>query len=264
MELKKLHYTVDEGIALITMDYGKNLNAIDDQMADELIDTLEEAYKDPKVKTILLNSAAKAFSAGGDVGFFYKKIQEGGPLNMDSLIGKVGKITHAMKSGPKIIIAAVNGAAAGAGFPLALSADFIIADQKASFILAFVNLGLVPDTGASYLLAKSIGEKRALSYSLTGKPISAGQAMEMGLVYKVVAPEDLQQESFNFAKQLAEGPLIAYKNIKKQMYEACFTEYERFLSEVEMPTQRECFNTDDFKEGCSAFMEKRKAKFQGR
>lgn len=264
MELKKLHYTVDEGIARITMDYGKNLNAIDDQMADELIDTLEEAYKDPKVKTILLNSAAKAFSAGGDVGFFYKKIQEGGPLNMDSLIGKVGKITHAMKSGSKLIVAAVNGAAAGAGFPLALSADFIIADQKASFILAFVNLGLVPDTGASYLLAKSIGEKRALSYSLTGKPISAGQAMEMGLVYKVVAPEDLQQESFNFAKQLAEGPLIAYKNIKKQMYAACFTEYERFLSEVEKPTQRECFNTADFKEGCSAFMEKRKAKFQGK
>ena len=159
MELQKLHYAVADGVATITMDYGKNLNAIDDQMADELLFLLAEAEKDDAVKVILLNSAAKAFSAGGDIGFFYQLVKAGGEINMDSLIGKVGKITNGMKSSKKMIVAAVNGAAAGAGFPLALSADFIVADEKAMFILAFVNLGLVPDTGAAYLLCKSIGEK---------------------------------------------------------------------------------------------------------
>lgn len=264
MELQKLHYSVADGIATITMDYGKNLNAIDDQMADELIWAIGEAEKDPAVKVVLLNSAAKAFSAGGDIGFFYKLIQAGGEINMDSLIGKVGKVTNGMKSSKKMIVAAVNGAAAGAGFPLALSADFIIADEKAMFILAFVNLGLVPDTGAAYLLCKEIGEKRTLKYAATGKPIKADEALALGLVEKVVAPEALAEESLKFAKKLTAGPLVSYANIKKQVYAAAFSDYERFLDDVENPTQHECSNTEDFKEGCSAFMEKRKAAFQGK
>jgi len=264
MVLEKLHYTVEDGIAVITMDYSRNLNAIDDQMADELIYVLSEAEKDEKVRVIILNSAAKAFSAGGDIGFFYNLVKAGGRIDMGSLIGKVGVITNAMKSCSKMIIAAVNGAAAGAGFPLALSADFIIADEKASFILAFVNVGLAPDTGAAYMLAKSIGEKRALACCATGKPISAAEAKELGLVYDVVPTEMLQGTAKKFAAKLAAGPLISYKNIKKQIYAASFSEYERFLKETEEPAQYECSNTEDFREGCAAFMEKRKAVFKGR
>ncbi len=264
MELQKLHYAVVDGIATITMDCGKNLNAIDDQMADELIYVLAEAEKDPAVKVIILNSAAKAFSAGGDIGYFYQLVKAGGEIDMDSLIGKVGKITKGMKSSSKMIVAAVNGAAAGAGFPLALSADFIIADDKAMFILAFVNLGLVPDTGAAYLLCKAIGEKRTMKYAATGKPIKAGEAVALGLVEKVVAPEELAAETEEFARKLAAGPLVSYKNIKRQIYAAAFSDYERFLDDVENPTQHECSNTEDFKEGCAAFMEKRKAEFQGK
>ena len=264
MELQKLHYAVADGVATITMDYGKNLNAIDDQMADELIFLLGEAEKDDAVKVILLNSAAKAFSAGGDIGFFYQLVKAGGEINMDSLIGKVGKITNGMKSSKKMIVAAVNGAAAGAGFPLALSADFIVADEKAMFILAFVNLGLVPDTGAAYLLCKSIGEKRTMKYAATGKPIKADEALALGLVEKVVPPEELAAESLKLAKKFVAGPLVSYTNIKKQIYAASFSDYERFLDDVENPTQHECSNTEDFKEGCAAFMEKRKAAFQGK
>ena len=264
MELQKLHYAVADGVATITMDYGKNLNAIDDQMADELLYVLAEAEKDNAVKVILLKSAAKAFSAGGDIGYFYQLVKAGGEINMDSLIGKVGKITNGMKSSSKMIIAAVNGAAAGAGFPLALSADYIFAADNASYILAFVNLGLVPDTGAAYLLAKSIGEKRTMKYAATGKPIKADEALALGLVEKVVPLEELEAESVKFAKKLVSGPLVSYKNIKKQVYAAAFSDYERFLDDVENPTQHECSNTEDFKEGCSAFMEKRKAAFQGK
>ena len=264
MELQKLHYNVADGIAKITMDYGKNLNAIDDVLADELMYLLDQAENDPEVKVIILDSAAKAFSAGGDIGFFYDLVKAGGEINMDSLIGKVGKITNGMKASKKMIIAAVNGPAAGAGFPLALSADFIIADEKASFILAFVNLGLVPDTGAAYLLAKSVGANRALAYAATGKPISAQEALDMGLVFKVVPVEDLAAETEKFAKKLAAGPLLSYTNIKKQIYAASYPDYERFLAEVENPTQHQCSNTEDFKEGVAAFMEKRRPEFKGK
>ena len=264
MELKKCIYGVADGIATITMNYNKNLNAIDDEMADDLLTCLDAAEKDPEVKVIVLNSAGRAFSSGGDIGYLYNLVKAGGEINMDSLIGKVGKITDGMKKSRKMIIASVNGAAAGAGFPLAMSADFVIADEKAKFILAFVNLGLVPDTGATYLLVKEIGEKRAMKYAATGKPITADEALDMGLVYKVVPPEELAAETDKLAKRLLAGPLVAYANIKKQMYAAAFTDYERYLNEAENPTQHECSNTEDFKEGCAAFMEKRKAVFQGK
>ncbi len=264
MELQKLIYSVEEGIATITMNYGKNLNAIDDQMADELLYCFDQAEKDPAVKAVILNSAGKAFSAGGDIGFFYKLIQEGGEVNMDGLIGKVGVLTNSMKSMSKMIVAAVNGAAAGAGFPLALSADFIVADEKAAFILAFVNIGLVPDTGATYLLCKEIGEKKTMELAATGKPLGAAEAKDLGIVYQVTAPDELQAAAKKLAKKFANGPLVSYKNIKKQVYAATFTAYERYLNEVENPTQHECSNTADFCEGCSAFMEKRKAVWQGK
>lgn len=264
MEFQKIQYLAENGIASVTMNYGKNLNAIDDQMAEELIFAIQEAEKDPSVKVIVLKSAAKAFSAGGDIGFFYSLVKAGGEINMNSLIEKVGRLTRVMKSCGKMIIASVNGAAAGAGFPLALSADFIIASENASFLAAFVNLGLVPDTGCTWLLAREIGEKRAMELIATGRPMKASEAKEYGIVYKVVPLEELDAETAKFAAKLTVGPQMAYANIKKQIYGAAFAEYEKYLNEVEGPTQRESSHTDDFKEGCSAFMEKRRAVFEGK
>ncbi len=264
MELQKLHYDVTEGIATITMDYPKNLNAIDEQMADELIYAVETAERDPAVKVVVFRSVAKAFSAGGDIGYFYQLIKAGGEINMDALIGKVGKVTNGIKSMSKMVIASVNGAAAGAGFPLALSADFIIAAENAKFIMAFVNLGLVPDTGGAYLLCREIGEKKAMELCATGRPVDAAEGKALGFVHQVVPAEELEAATLKLAKKLAAGPLVAYKNIKKQIYAASFSDYERFLDGTENPTQHECSNTADFIEGCSAFMEKRKATFQGK
>lgn len=264
MELQKLHYDVADGIATITMDYPKNLNAIDEQMADELIYAVEKAESDPDARVVVLKGAPKAFSAGGDIGYFYDLIKSGGDINMDGLIGKVGKVTNGLKSMSKMVIVAVSGAAAGAGFSLALSGDFIIAADNAKFIMAFVNIGLVPDTGGAYLLAKEIGEKKTMELCATGRPVDAQEAKDLGFVYKVTAKEDLDAEVYKFAKRLASGPQVSYKNIKKQIYAVAFSDYERYLDDVEIPTQHECSNTEDFKEGCSAFMEKRKPEFQGK
>ena len=131
MELKKLIYTVNEdGIAVITMNYMKNLNAIDEQMADELMYIVDAAEKDSNVKVVVLKGTDRAFSAGGDIGYFYGLIQAGGEVNMDGLISKVGVVADGLKRMSKMVITSVCGATAGTGVSLALGGDFVIAEVE--------------------------------------------------------------------------------------------------------------------------------------
>lgn len=264
MELQKLIYTVENGIAVIQMNYMKNLNAIDEQMADELIYILDQADQDPAVRVVVIKGSEKAFSAGGDIGYFYDIIQAGGEVNVESLFKKVGIVADKMKKLSKMIITSVSGAAAGAGASIAFGGDFLICADNAKFVLAFVNLGLVPDTGVSYLLSKSIGATRAMELAATGRPMKADEAKELGLAYKVTTKEELNEVTMEFAKKLAAGPLMSYKNIKKQIYDANFADYRKWLEETELPLQNECASSEDFKEGCIAFMEKRKPVFEGK
>lgn len=264
MELQKLIYTVEDGIAVVTMNYMKNLNAIDEQMADELMYVVDKAEHDPEVRVLVIKGAEKAFSAGGDIGYFYKLIQAGGEVNMDGLISKVGNVADGLKKMSKIVITSVSGAAAGAGVSLAIGGDFMICADNAKFILAFVNLGLVPDTGATYLLTRLIGPNRTMELAATGRPVGAEEAKALGLAYKVTTVEELDSVTMAFAKKIAAGPLLSYKNIKKQIYDAMYVDYKKWLDETEVPTQRECSASMDFQEGCKAFMEKRKAIFQGK
>lgn len=132
MKLNKLHYTVEDGIAVVQLDYPKNLNAIDEEMADELLYVVQAAEADESVKVVVFKGLPRAFSAGGDIGYFYQLIKAGGDVNMDGLIGKVGKVTDGLKKMSKMVIASVSGAAAGAGASLALTADFIIAVKTLS------------------------------------------------------------------------------------------------------------------------------------
>lgn len=264
MELQKLIYTVEDGIAVVTMNYMKNLNAIDEQMADELMYVVDKAEHDPEVRVLVIKGAEKAFSAGGDIGYFYKLIQAGGEVNMDGLISKVGNVADGLKKMSKIVITSVSGAAAGAGVSLAIGGDFMICADNAKFILAFVNLGLVPDTGATYLLTRLIGPNRTMELAATGRPVGAEEAKALGLAYKVTTVEELDSVTMAFARKIAAGPLLSYKNIKKQIYDAIYVDYKKWLDETEVPTQRECSASMDFQEGCKAFMEKRKAVFQGK
>lgn len=264
MELQKLIYTVEDGIAVVTMNYMKNLNAIDEQMADELMYVVDKAEHDPDVRVLVIKGAEKAFSAGSDIGYFYKLIQAGGEVNMDGLISKVGSVADGLKKMSKIVITSVSGAAAGAGVSLAIGGDFMICADNAKFILAFVNLGLVPDTGATYLLTRLIGPNRTMELAATGRPVGAEEAKALGLAYKVTTVEELDSVTMAFAKKIAAGPLLSYKNIKKQIYDAMYVDYKKWLDETEVPTQRECSASMDFQEGCKAFMEKRKAIFQGK
>lgn len=215
MELQKLIYTVEDGVAVVTMNYMKNLNAIDEQMADELMYVVDAAEKDPNVKVLVLKGTDRAFSAGGDIGYFYQLIQAGGEVNMDGLIGKVGIVADGLKRMSKMVITSVCGAAAGAGVSLALGGDFMICADNAKFILAFVNIGLVPDTGATYLLSKALGTARTMELAATGRPLDAAEAKALGLAYKVTTKEDLDAVTMKFARKLAAGrysPIKISKN----------------------------------------------------
>lgn len=263
MEWKKVIYNVQDGVAVITMNYLSNFNAIDEQMADELLAAFQQAEEDPATKVVVLKGGGKGFSAGGDIRYFYQRIQSGGEVSLDSLIAKVGVLADNMKKMSKLIVTAVCGTAAGAGVSLALGGDFMICSDNAKLILAFVNLGLVPDTGATYLLSKSVGASRALALAATGQPLDAQEAKELGLTYMVVAKDEFDTTVMKFARDLATGPLVAYKNIKKQIYTANFSDYRQWLTETEVSTQHECALTADFQEGVKAFIEKRKATFSG-
>lgn len=264
MEYRKNLFTIENEIGIISMNFPGNLNAIDMEMVEELLNLLDECEKNPDVKVVVIRSAGKAFSAGGDIGYFYKNIQAGGDINMDDLIEKAGLVSLNMKKMSKMVITSVNGAAAGAGANLALSGDFVVAAENAKFIQAFINLGLVPDTGGTYLLSKTIGPARAMELCATGRPLGAQEAKEWGLVYQVCPKEELEEQTMKLAKKLTSGPLIAYGALKKQFFEANYADYEKYLSAGEIPTQRTCISTEDFKEGVCAFIEKRKAEFQGK
>lgn len=263
MEYKKNLFTVEDGIGIISMNYPKNLNAIDMEMAEELLALLDECENNPEVKVVVIKSAGKAFSAGGDIGYFYDKIKEGGDINMDDLIEKAGLVSLNIKKMSKMVITSVLGAAAGAGANLALSGDFVICAENVKFIQAFINLGLVPDTGGTYLLSKTVGPARAMELCATGRPLTAAEAKEWGLIYQVCAKEELEEATMKLAKKLTRGPLVAYGQLKKQFFEANYADYGRYLSEGEVPTQRVCISSEDFKEGVRAFIEKDKPSFKG-
>ena len=264
MEYKKNIFTIEDNIGIISMNYPSNLNAIDMEMVEELLNILDECENNPEVKVVVIKSAGKAFSAGGDIGYFYKNIQAGGEINMDDLIEKAGLVSLNIKKMSKMVITSVNGAAAGAGANLALSGDFVVAADNAKFIQAFINLGLVPDTGGTFLLSKTIGPARAMELCATGRPLGAEEAKAWGLVYQVCPKEELEEQTMKLAKKLTAGPLIAYGALKKQFFEANYADYARYLAEGEVPTQSVCIASEDFKEGVCAFIEKRKADFQGK
>lgn len=267
MEFAKVKYAVTDRVAIISMDSPKNMNAFDEIMLDELVETLKMAEEDASVKAVLLNSSTpKAFSAGGDVGSMYAGLKAAGKeafsVEFGKSIAKMANVTLAIKKLSKPVIGAVQGACAGAGFNVALACDYVIATQASVFIQAFVKLGLVPDAGGIYLLTRACGLNKGVELALTGDMIFADDAKTLGFVAEVIEDDEkFAEAAMKRAKKFTYGPSTSYKYIKKLAWESELLGFEEYVKK-EVEAQMICGATDDFVEGVSAFVEKRKASFK--
>lgn len=250
-------------IRYLSLDSPENMNAIGLAMMTDLLVALIEAEADPGTQVVIINSTGKAFSAGGDLVSLNKQAKAKASDELKELVEVVAKVITYIKKMTKIVISSVNGVAAGAGFSLALASDFIIAADNATFLTAFISVGLVSDGGNFYLLSKAIGSSRALNLSLTGRSIKAQEALTLGLVAQVVPADTLAQASTDFAKQLVIGPLEAYRELKALNYAANYAELESYLKE-ETLAQSQAMLSEQFIEGTDAFIAKRKPNFSSK
>ncbi|GMO49977.1 MAG: enoyl-CoA hydratase-related protein [Treponemataceae bacterium] len=262
MEYNQIQVSRAGGVAHVVMDNPAAFNALDMGMAADIADALEECGRDGDVKAVVLSGAGRGFCGGGDVRFFAEGVKKPGFTALP-LFKAVSALTVKMKTCPKPVICAVHGAAAGAGCNLALAGDIVLASSDAKFIQSFVNVGLAPDCGGAYYLPRMIGSARAFEMFATGRPVGAQEALSLGLVTAVCAPEELMDKAASMAKQFAAGPGCAYAAMKKMLFASMYADAAAYM-EIEASLQDECSKSEDFAEGVTAFLEKRKPVFKGK
>jgi 2-(1,2-epoxy-1,2-dihydrophenyl)acetyl-CoA isomerase len=248
------------GVLTVTLNRPDVLNAFNETLSQELIDVFTRDALADDVRVVVLTGAGRAFCSGQDL----KDISDDPERSLaDSLRRRYNPLIRAMRSLPKPIICAINGAAAGAGASLALACDLRFMSEKAKLIQVFIRIGLVPDSGSSWFLPHMIGYARAFELCTSGRDVAAPEALEMGLVNKVLSPEMLMEYTQIVAKRYAEGPTAAYGRIKEMLNRATSTDLETaLLFEEEM--QEAAGRSHDYAEGKRAFLEKRAPKFEGR
>lgn len=256
-----LDLKMENGIATITLNRPDVYNAFNDALSYELQDALKKAEKDDTIRAVVLTGAGKAFCSGQDL----KAAQDSsGPRNLgESLHKRYNPIIRAIRNMPKPVICRLNGVAAGAGCSLALACDVIIASENASMIEIFINIALVLDSGSSYFLPRSIGYHRAFELATKATKLSAAEALELGLVNKVVKHEELDAAVQAEAAFYAAAPTKAIGMLKKMLTKG-MTENLDAVLEYEAYCQEIAGNTADNAEGINAFLEKRKAVFTGK
>ena len=260
------HETVDlqvsGGAARLVLDRPDSLNAWNEQFGLDLRDAVGTVAADESVRAVLITGAGRAFSSGADL----KEQRTGDGDGAPDLSLRLRELYHPIISGiremPKPVIAAVNGPAVGIGCSLALDCDLIWAAESAYFLLAFVNIGLVPDGGSTAILPARIGHARATEMGILGERVPAAQALEWGMVNRVCADGELESEASALLERLAAGPTRSYANFKALLNRRVYAGLDDQL-EAEAEAQREQGHTADFVEGVTAFVQKRPPKFKG-
>jgi 2-(1,2-epoxy-1,2-dihydrophenyl)acetyl-CoA isomerase len=251
-----------DGELRITLNRPDSMNAWNKQLGADLLAAVGEARSDD-VRAVVITGAGRAFSSGADLRAGFDPTPAGHP-DVETVLHEVyHPIITGLRELPKPVLAAVNGPAVGIGCSLALAADLIVARESAYFLLAFVNIGLVPDGGSSLLLPERVGLARATEMAMLGERIPATKALEWGLINRVTADDELETVVDELAARLAAGPTRAYAGIKRQLNAWLFTRMAEQL-ELEASIQQQSAASGDFMEGVQAFLEKRPAAFSGR
>lgn len=257
--MNTINLHVQDGVATITLNRPDVYNAFNDEQSYELQDALKQVEKDVQVRAVILTGAGKAFCSGQDL----KAAMEAGDRKLsESLHKRYNPIIRAIRNMPKPVICKLNGVAAGAGCSLALACDMIIASETATMIEIFINIALVLDSGSSYFLPRTVGYHRAFELATKATKLSATEAMNMGLINKVVKGEELDQAVQEEALFYANAPTKAIALLKKMLTKGMTDDLDTVL-DYEAYCQEIAGKTADNKEGIKAFIEKRKPVFTG-
>lgn len=252
--------SIDQGVMTILLDRPEKFNSFIKPMAFELQDALDEAANNDSVRSVLMTAKGKAFCAGQDL----KEATEPGGPELSSIVSQhYNPIIHKMRNLPKPLVVAVNGVAAGAGANIALAGDIVVATRSATFIQAFIKIGLIPDSGGTFMLPRLVGMARATALMMTADPVKADEAVSMGMIYKAFDDDVFEQESLKLARQLAMMPTKGLMLTKKALNKSLTNDLDTQL-QCEDDLQTQAGNTEDFKEGVAAFLEKRNPQFTGK
>jgi 2-(1,2-epoxy-1,2-dihydrophenyl)acetyl-CoA isomerase len=262
LDLETVDLKAIAGLAWVTMNRPDALNAWTPQLGGELTQALDQAAADPDIRAIVLTGAGRAFSSGADLKSGGLADGNGKPDVQTPLRQVYNPLILRVRTVPKPVIAAVNGPAVGIGCSLALAADLIVAARSAYFLLAFVNIGLGLDGGASQTLAARVGHTRAFEIAYLGERIPAERALAWNLINEVADDGMLESRVSELAAKLAAGPPGSYAAIKRTINDRAYAGFEELL-DLEAVVQQERASSSDFLEGVLAFMQKRPANFTG-
>ena len=251
-----------DGVLTLTLNRPDSLNALTVEVMGALADRLEAAAADRSARAVVITGAGSAFSAGGDLAFLQELPGMPSARAKEVVYGTFQRVPRLIRAMDKPVIAAVNGAAVGAGCEIAVACDFRIASEKARFGEVWITLGCIPALGGMYLLPRLVGFARATELVLTGEIIDAREALRIGLVNKVVMPPDLPRAAEELARSLARGPARAIAAAKEALNRGLASTFSAEL-DATVDAQVMCFGTRDFAEGVRALTEKRPPRFTG-
>lgn len=265
MAYEKISYERKGDIAIIRFDDAPTLNACGIDTAQELLHAFETAADE--ARCTILTGEGRGFCSGANLGPNQAGIQlsheESKPDAGRALDTHYNPLVSAIREHPHPVITAVNGPAAGIGCSLALIGDLVVAARSAYFLQAFRRIGLVPDGGSTWLLARAVGRVRAMEMALLGEKLPAETALEWGLVNRVVEDDQLMPTAMELAERIATGPTVALSLARGLIWDACETDFGEVLH-AERVAQRTAGRTEDFREGVTAFLQKRPAAFKGK